>query len=252
MFKILEKKMEKIFSNSIIVIDKKAGLTSHDEVFNLRRILKTKKIGHSGTLDPKVTGLLAMGVGKGLKILEYMLLSEKVYEAEFIFHKEIEREKFEETRKKFLGKISQLPPVKSAVKREIRVREIYDLKILDFDKKKRWVKLRTAVERGTYIRKLAHDMGEEIGVIISMGDLRRIKVGPFSEKNSNFISSDLLKEKVQKFYKTKCFGKKLFYYFDLKKYFYSLEEFFEREKKFQKIFIKKEAEKYILAGNPIR
>ena len=252
MYSFLEKKLKKKYSNSLIIIDKKAGITSHDEVYNLRRILENKKIGHSGTLDPKVTGILVMGIGKGLKILEYMLLSEKVYEAEFLFHAEISQEKFEKTRKEFLGKISQLPPVKSSVKREVREREIYDLKILDFDKNNRWVKLRTAVERGTYIRKLAHDMGKKIGTIISMGDLRRIQVGKFSEKNSNFITSDLLKEKFKRFYKTKCLGKKIFYYFDLKKYFYSLEDFFDREEKFQKIFIKKESLKYVLAGNSIR
>ncbi len=250
--KIFRKKTKKKYSNSIIIIDKKSGITSHDEVYNLRRILENKKIGHSGTLDPKVTGILVMGIGKGLKILEYMLLSEKIYDAEFLFHQKISQEKFEKTRREFLGKISQLPPVKSSVKREVREREIYDLKILDFDKNNRWVKLRTAVERGTYIRKLAHDMGEKIGVIISMGDLRRIQVGKFSEKNSNFITSSILRKKFKRFYGTKCLGKKIFYYFDLKKYFYSMEDFFARENKFQKVFIKKESLKYVLAGNSIR
>ncbi len=251
MWKFLEKKLEKKWKNSLILINKKAGITSHDEVDNLRKIFKTKKIGHSGTLDPKVEGLLVMGIGKATKILEFMLLSEKVYEAEFIFHQEIKREEFEEVRKKFLGKISQLPPVKSAVKREWREREIYDLKILDYDKNNRWVKLRTAVERGTYIRKLAHDMGEEIGVKIHMGDLRRIQVGVFNKKD-NWISSEFLAEKISDFFRQKCLLKKIFLYWNLKKYFYPMEEFFKREKKIQKIFLKKEALKYILAGNSIR
>jgi len=251
MYSFLEKKLKEKYQNSLILIDKKAGITSHDEVYNLRKIFKIKKIGHSGTLDPKVTGLLVMGIGKGTKILEYMLLSEKRYIAEFIFHKKIEKKDFQKVLEKFIGKIVQLPPVKSAVKREEREREIYDLKILDYDEKQRWVKLLTAVERGTYIRKLAHDMGEKIGIGIHMGDLRRIKVGVFDE-NDRYIKSDELAEKFQKFQKTKCFLKKIFLYFDLKKYFYSMEDFFEREKKFQKIYIKKDALKYVLAGNSIR
>jgi tRNA U55 pseudouridine synthase TruB len=122
---------------------------------------------------------------------------------------------------------------------------------LDYDKNERWVKLKTAVERGTYIRKLAHDMGEEIGIGIHMGDLRRIQVGVFTEKD-NFISSEKLAEKIKDFFRQKCLVKKIILYFQLKKYFYPMEEFFRREKKFEKIFIKKEAKKYILAGNSIR
>lgn len=137
MYKFLEKKLQEEYSNSLIVIDKKAGITSHDEIYNLRRIFNIKKIGHSGTLDPKVTGLLIMGIGKGTKVLEYMLLSEKRYLAEFIFHKEIERKKFEKILKKFIGKIIQLPPVKSAVKREEREREVYKMDILDYDQNNR-------------------------------------------------------------------------------------------------------------------
>lgn len=110
----------------------------------------------------------------------------------------------------------------------------------------------TAVERGTYIRKLAHDMGEKIGIKIHMGDLRRIQVGKFSEKNSNFLTSDKLKMEMENFLKTKCFLKKIYLYFNLKKYFYPIDELFKREKKFQKIEINKEALKYVSAGNPIR
>ena len=137
MYKFLEEKLKEKYQNSLILIDKKAGITSHDEVYNLRKIFKIKKIGHSGTLDPKVTGLLVMGIGKGTKILEYMLLSEKRYIAEFIFHKKIEKKDFQKVLEKFIGKIVQLPPVKSAVKREEREREVYDLKILDYDKNQR-------------------------------------------------------------------------------------------------------------------
>ncbi|EFK96237.1 tRNA pseudouridine synthase B, partial [sediment metagenome] len=77
-------------------------------------------------------------------------------------HQKIKKDVFENTLKHFLGKIIQLPPVKSSVKRVERVREVYGLDILEYDKKERWVKLKTAVEKGTYIRKLAHDIGEKL------------------------------------------------------------------------------------------
>jgi H/ACA ribonucleoprotein complex subunit 4 len=138
----LENKLKKTLQRSFFVVDKEAGRTSHDEVWALKKILRSSfnekiKVGHSGTLDPKVTGVLVCGLGQATRALEYLLLSEKVYIAEFLFHQEIEREEFEKTLKFFRGTINQLPPVRSAVKREWRQRNIYSLDILDYDIKKR-------------------------------------------------------------------------------------------------------------------
>lgn len=245
---------KKKIKRGIIVINKKSGITSHDEVNNLRNILGIKKIGHSGTLDPKVTGVLVCGLGKGTKALEYILLSEKQYESTFEFHKPIDKKIFENVLKKFIGKINQLPPVKSAVKREERIREIYNLKILDYDRKKRWAKIICTVEKGTYIRKLAHDIGEDIGVKISMGDLNRLQAGVFSEKNSNVISSDDLKKLLQNFRGKirKGIFRQLIAYYKLSKQIYPIEELFNRDKNFKKIFIKRKAKNYILSGNAVR
>jgi len=252
------KKILKKLEKSLLVIDKKDGRTSHDEVAILRKkiseILKKKKIkvGHSGTLDPKVTGVLVVGLGKATRVLEYILLSEKKYIAEFLFHQEISENIFLENMKKFVGKIRQLPPRKSAVKREVREREVYEMKVLDFDKEKnRKAEILCSVERGTYIRKLAHDLGEEIGVQISMGDLRRIQAGVYSLENSNFIQTEKFLQKLERFFSP--FG--WVFYWDIKKYFYSLEDFFvclDKVEKIKKIEVKKEAVKYILSGNSVR
>jgi len=159
------------------------------------------KVGHSGTLDPKVTGLLVLGLGKGTKVLEYMLLSEKQYIGEMVFHDFVTREQLESAIKEFTGSIEQLPPRKSAVKREVRTRDVYNIEIQSFDHEGKKATLHCAVEKGTYIRKLFHDMGEHMGVRSHMGDLHRIKVGPFAEEG--MVTS---KEFADLIMKTKSFN----------------------------------------------
>lgn len=251
----LNLKIEQKLQKSIIIIDKKEGVTSADEVYELRRIFKNKerkrenkiKIGHSGTLDPKVTGVLVMGLGKGTKVLEYILLSKKVYETEIIFHKKVTRNDFQKALKKFTGVITQLPPVKSSVKRKERQREIYNLKLTFFSSDQRSAKFISSVERGTYIRKLCHDMGEFLGTSAHMGQLRRIQAGVFNLENSKIITT----KKIKELYNSNSIKDKK----TLLSYFYNIEELFNRldkNGKIRKIFINKESEKYIKSGNPIR
>jgi tRNA U55 pseudouridine synthase TruB len=254
---LILKKIER----GIFVIDKEAGRTSHDEVYFLRKKVselsgKKSRVGHSGTLDPKVTGVLVLGCGKGTKVLEYILLSKKEYVAEFLFHKKVDRELFEKSIKKFLGKITQLPPVKSAVKREEREREVYGLKILNFSDDGRYARVFCSVQRGTYIRKLAHDMGEDMGVKTHMGDLCRTRAGVFSQKNSRIISMKNLEDIFYNFSECeRCWVKKIFFFVNLSFYIYKIEELFlrlEKEKKMKKVFVNKKSVRYVLSGNQIR
>ncbi len=255
-----EKKLWQKINRGLIVIDKMPGRTSHDEVFILRKNLtaffgQKIKVGHSGTLDPKVSGVLVCGIEQGTKALEYILLAEKIYLAEFLFHQKIELNIYRQVVKKFIGKIKQIPPQKSAVKRVEREREIYQLKILKFADNERSAQMYCAVERGTYIRKLAHNLGEEIGVNISMGNLRRISAGPFSEKNNFLIKNDDLQKLLQNFLQSKFIRWKIFYYFKIKKYIYSLEFLFNslnKMGKIKKVLVKKEALKFLQNGVPMR
>ncbi len=245
---LIEKKLKK----SLIILDKKAGKTSAEEVYNLRRILKLGKknknikIGHSGTLDPKVTGVLVIGLGSGTKVLEYILLAEKQYETEIIFHKKVLRKDFIKALKEFTGTITQLPPLKSAVKRKERKREVYDLKLIYFSPDGRSAKFISSVERGTYMRKLCHDIGIFLKIGAHMGELRRIKAGYFSLRNSKIITT----EKIKKLYNSDKIEDKR----ELLNYFYDIEELFLRinNDKVKKIFIKNESLIYIKSGNPIR
>lgn len=187
--------------NGIFLINKQSGRTSHDEVAiiksGLRSVGVRTKVGHSGTLDPKVTGLLVVGIGKGTKMLQYMLLSEKRYTGVIEFHKKTTKEDLQKAIDAFTGVITQLPPQKSSVKRVERAREVYKLTVLEFDPQGRYAVLDCAVERGTYIRKLFHDMGEHMGIGAHMGELHRTHVGPF-EISESTLTSDELKRLLKK------------------------------------------------------
>ncbi|MFW0871442.1 MAG: RNA-guided pseudouridylation complex pseudouridine synthase subunit Cbf5 [Patescibacteria group bacterium] len=176
----IQRKWARPVLQGLIVLDKEAKITSHDEVDRLRQIYKTRKVGHSGTLDPKVTGILVCGIGKGTKVLEYVLLGAKTYEAQIEFHKKLEQADFENVLVQFRGTIEQMPPHKSRVKRARREREVYKLELLDFAPNGRSARFRARVERGTYIRTLCHNMGQVLGVGAHMGTLRRIQAGPYS------------------------------------------------------------------------
>ncbi len=175
-----ERPIEYLLEHGYVNIDKPSGPTSHIVSDYTKKILNVKKAGHSGTLDPKVTGVLPIGLNKGSKLNYLMLKAGKEYIGVLHLHENVPQKKLEEAFKKFTGKIKQLPPVKSAVRRRWRERTVYYLDILERQEKK--VLFIAGVEAGTYIRKLCHDIGEYLKVGAHMGDLRRTKAGSFNEK----------------------------------------------------------------------
>lgn len=174
--------IKELINKGIIILDKPSGPTSHQVTAWVRDMLGVKKAGHSGTLDPKVTGVLVITLGKARKIMPVLMGMDKEYIALMELHKEVDEKELQKTLEKFKGKIKQTPPKKSAVKREERIREIYEMKILD--REERRILLDIKCQKGTYIRKLIHDIGEKIGSGAHMKELRRTKVGYFDEKNS--------------------------------------------------------------------
>ena len=198
----------------IIPLYKPKGLTSHDCVFKLRKILRTKKIGHTGTLDPDVTGVLPICVGKATKVAQYLTDAGKTYEGEVtigiststedasgdvIMEKRIERvilrEEILTTLQSLTGTITQTPPMFSAIKvngkrlyeyarkgieieRPSRTIQIYSLELLDdrneFNGETISFRFRVSCSKGTYIRTLAVMMGEQLGYPAHMSDLCRV------------------------------------------------------------------------------
>ena len=176
-----KRSVESLLEYGLILVDKPPGPTSHEVVAWAKRILDIPKIGHSGTLDPQVSGVLPLGLGEGTKTLGVLLLGPKEYYALGRLHSLPSKEKLEQTLELFRGEIFQKPPQRSAVVRQTRTRTIYELELLE--QKERLILLRVLCEAGTYIRKLYYDMGEILGPGGSMIELRRSRVHQFSEDN---------------------------------------------------------------------
>ena len=171
----------KLLNYGLIPLDKPRGPTSHEVVSWVRKMLEVEKTGHSGTLDPGVSGLLPIGLGRGTKALSLLLLFPKEYIAVMRVHSSVPRSVVDSAIAEFTAKIYQRPPQRSAVKRETRVREIRELEVLEQDGN--LYLLRCLCEAGTYIRKLIYDIGEVIQVGATMVELRRTKVGPLLEED---------------------------------------------------------------------
>ena len=170
---------EELLKYGVVNIDKPKGPTSHQVSAYVKQILGVSKTGHSGTLDPKVTGALVVAMGNATKVAQSLLTAGKEYIAIMHLHGDFEESPIHEACASFLGKIKQLPPIKSSVKRQLRTRSIYYLDIMEIDG--RDVLFRVGTEAGTYIRKLIHDIGQKMECGAHMAELRRTKVGPFDE-----------------------------------------------------------------------
>jgi H/ACA ribonucleoprotein complex subunit 4 len=174
-----ERPLEDHIKRGIINLDKPSGPTSHEIDSWVKRILGVEKTGHGGTLDPKVTGVLPIGIDYATRAIQMLLGADKEYVCLMHLHEEISEAEIREILKEFQGKIFQTPPLKSAVKREMRVRNIYYVNILEIDGQD--VLFKIGCEGGTYIRKYCHDVGEALGIGAHMAELRRTKSGPFTE-----------------------------------------------------------------------
>ncbi len=175
------RKGKELLDLGFVVIDKPAGISSNDLVIKIKKKFGVDKAGQSGTLDPNATGVLVVVLGNGTKVMPTLMGLDKEYRATVHLHKDVGNDELRKILKKFTGKIKQVPPVKSAVKREEREREIYELELLK--RKGKDVRLRVFCQAGTYIRKLASDMGKEMGGA-HLKTLRRTKVGPFTLKDA--------------------------------------------------------------------
>ncbi|MBX7076317.1 MAG: RNA-guided pseudouridylation complex pseudouridine synthase subunit Cbf5 [Methanobacteriaceae archaeon] len=181
--------IEEHITHGVINLDKTSGPTSHEIDAWVKRILHVDKTGHSGTLDPKVTGILPIGVGSATRVIQLLLIAPKEYVCLMRLHQDVDEKKVRAMFEKFTGKIFQTPPVKSAVKRELRARNIYYSTIHEIEG--RDVLFRIGCESGTYVRTYCHNIGEALGCGAHMAELRRTKVGPFDESENLITLQDL-------------------------------------------------------------
>jgi len=191
-----DRPLKESISYGIVNINKPKGPTSHQIADYVKKILEINKAGHSGTLDPAVTGSLVITLGKATRITQVLLKGGKEYLCLMHIHKPTKREVIEKTMNEFLGEITQLPPVKSSIKRQHRKRTVYYIKILEIEEQD--VLFYVGTQAGTYIRKLCHDIGQKLGVGAHMAQLIRTRVGPFDE--SSMVTLHQLKDGFE-FYK---------------------------------------------------
>lgn len=209
--------------NGILNINKPPGMTSHDVVQALRKILGVRKIGHTGTLDPDATGVLILCIGEATKLAQFLQGLPKEYLAEMIFgittdtedsqgkilsrvKCDISREAVEKVLENFRGTIEQIPPMVSAIKvggrplyklarqgktieRKPRKVKIYQLELLKFEPGPNpKASLRIACSKGTYIRTLCADIGQKLSCGAHLSQLVRTRVGDFSLNESHTLS----------------------------------------------------------------
>jgi H/ACA ribonucleoprotein complex subunit 4 len=177
-----DRTVRELLHNGFINLDKPAGPTSHQVVAWVKEILDLEKAGHGGTLDPAVTGVLPVALGDAARALQVLLVAGKEYVALMKLHKQIDEKKIREVCKSFVGEISQMPPLRSAVKRVRRMREVYYLDVLEVQGTE--VLFRVGCEAGTYIRTLCVDIGKKLGCGAQLAELRRTRVGNITEDSA--------------------------------------------------------------------
>jgi len=168
----------------ILLVDKPRGPSSHQVAAWVGDALKTS-VGHSGTLDPMVSGVLVVMLGKAVRLAPLLLQHEKEYIACMRLHADVPQEKVEEVVKGFTGRVYQRPPRRSAVKRALRIRVISKIEVLDMQE--RLVLIRIRCEAGTYIRSVCVHIGNVLGCGAQMIELRRTMSGGFTTEESHTL-----------------------------------------------------------------
>ena len=147
--------------------------------------MKCEKVGHGGTLDPYVSGVLPITLGKAVRLTDVVLSSDKEYVCLMRLHADRPEKRVREVISRFVGKIYQLPPVRSAVKRQVRIRTIHEIEILDISG--RDVLFRVHCDAGTYVRTLCVDIGDLLGCGANMVELRRTRSGKMTEDRAHSL-----------------------------------------------------------------
>src|SRR3990172_4438115 len=163
----------------VAIVDKPTGPTSHQVSAWVRDMFGVPKAGHSGTLDPRVTGVLPVALADATRAVEAVLAGDKEYVGVLQLHQDVDARRVRAMMARFVGEIYQIPPVRSAVKREQRARMVSEFEPLEIEG--RDVLFRVRCESGTYIRTLAVDLGDALGVGANLVDLRRTRAATFTE-----------------------------------------------------------------------
>ena len=189
----LKRPLQDYLRYGIINLDKPSNPSSHEVVAWIRKILKVEKTGHSGTLDPKVTGNLLVCIDRATRLVKSQQSAGKEYVAVLRLHGPVADKKLiEKALEKLTGAIFQRPPLISAVKRQLRIRNIKESTLLEYDADRNLAVFHVKCEAGTYIRTLCVHLGLLLGVGGHMQELRRVQSGCLGERDNMVTMHDVL------------------------------------------------------------
>ena len=189
----LKRPIDQYIKYGIINLDKPANPSSHEVVAWIKRILKVEKTGHSGTLDPKVTGNLIVCIDRATRLVKSQQGAGKEYVCVARLHSSVnDKSKVARALETLTGAVFQRPPLISAVKRQLRIRTIYESKLLEYDADKHLVVFWISCEAGTYVRTMCVHLGLILGVGGHMQELRRVRSGILGERDNMVTMHDVM------------------------------------------------------------
>ena len=190
----LKRSLQEYLRYGVINLDKPANPSSHEVVAWIKRMLRVEKTGHSGTLDPKVTGCLIVCIDRATRLVKAQQSAGKEYVSIVRFHSEVQggAAAVAKALETLTGALFQRPPLISAVKRQLRIRTIYETKLLEYDENRHLGVFWVSCEAGTYIRTLCVHLGLLVGTGGHMQELRRVRSGIMSENTNLCSMHDLL------------------------------------------------------------
>lgn len=190
----LSRDLKNYIASGVINLDKPSNPSSHEVVAWVKRILRTEKTGHSGTLDPKVTGCLIVCIDRATRLVKSQQGAGKEYVAVIRLHDKLPggEAQFSRALETLTGALFQRPPLISAVKRQLRIRTIHESRVIEFDNDRHLGIFWVSCEAGTYIRTLCVHMGLLLGVGAHMQELRRVRSGAMDETKDLVTLHDVL------------------------------------------------------------
>merc|ERR1712086_356228 len=188
----LKRNLHDYVRSGVINLDKPANPSSHEVVAWIKRILRVEKTGHSGTLDPKVTGCLIVCIERATRLVKSQQAAGKEYVCIYRLHESVEKKRVAQELERLKGALFQRPPLISAVKRQLRVRTCYESKLIEHGQDRNLGIFWVSVEAGSYIRTMCVHMGLLLGVGGQMQELRRVRSGIQSEQEGMFTMHDIL------------------------------------------------------------
>lgn len=182
-----KRNIDQLLQKGIVIIDKPHGPTSNQVTTWVKEELNLKKAGHFGTLDPNAHGILPIGINQGTRINPALAKADKkyIFKAKLQNTKQKSKEEIQETLQSFKGTNKQTPPEKSAVKKQEREREVYNIKLLE--KQQNTILGKIHCESGFYVRTLITQLAEKLDTTGEMTELRRTKQGPITEKQTHTL-----------------------------------------------------------------